>query len=161
MSPEKFSAAILREGLSHRQTRIIFFLGFGGLLFLMGFLGVSAISALSDIRTREDSIRAEYMARNRVLQALRAEIYTSGTHIRDFLLDTDEALAREHSEQFLETQREIEDGIAKYRGLVRTGEEQSFRQFSEELASYMHAITPVLNWSLAERKERSSSFVQN
>ncbi len=161
MSPDKFSAAILREGLSHRQTRIIFFLGFGGLLFLMGFLGVSAISALSDIRTREDGIRAEYMARDRVLQALRAEIYTSGTHIRDFLLDTDEALAREHSEQFLETQREIEDGVAKYRGLVRSGEEKSFRQFSEELASYMHAITPVLNWSLAERKERSSSFVQN
>lgn len=161
MSPDKFSAAILREGLSHRQTRIVFFLGFGGLLFLMGFLGISAISALSDIRTREDSIRADYVARDRLLQDLRAEIYTSGTHIRDFLLDTDEALAREHSEQFRESQREIEDGITKYRTLVRSGDQQSFHQFSEELASYMHTITAVLNWSMQERKERSSSFVQN
>ncbi|HEY4086266.1 MAG TPA: histidine kinase [Bryobacteraceae bacterium] len=149
------------DNLSHRQTRIVFFFGFGGLLFLMGFLGISAISALSDIRVREDGIRGDYLGRERVLQDLRASIYTSGTHIRDFLLDTDEALAREHSEQFLETQRQIEDGTAKYRTLVRPGDEQAFRQFAEELASYMHAITPVLSWTPAERKERSSSFVQN
>lgn len=159
--PNEVSAAALREGRSHRQTRIVFFLGFGGLLFLMGFLGISAISALSDIRVREDGIRADYLARERVLQELRANIYTSGTHIRDFLLDTDEALAHEHSAQFLETQQQIEDGIAKYRTLVRAADKQSFREFAEELASYMHAITPVLNWTPEERKERSSSFVQN
>jgi signal transduction histidine kinase len=157
---DKTSAATLRDGLSHRQTRVVFFLGFGGLLFLMGFFGVSAISALSNIRVREEGIRSDYLGRERVLQKLRAGIYTSGTHIRDFLLDTNEALAREHSEQFLETQRQIEDGIAKYRTLVRAGEEQSFRDFAGELASYMHAITPVLRWTPAERKERSSAFVQ-
>jgi len=159
--PNEVSAAALREGRSHRQTRIVFFLGFGGLLFLMGFLGISAISALSDIRVREDGIRADYLARERVLQELRANIYTSGTHIRDFLLDTDEALAHEHSAQFLETQQQIEDGIAKYRTLVRAADKQSFREFAQELGSYMHAITPVLNWTPTERKDRSSSFVQN
>jgi signal transduction histidine kinase len=158
---DRTSAAALREGLSHRQTRVVFFLGFGGLLLLLGFLGVSAISALTDIRVREEGIRRDYLARERVLQELRAGIYTSGTHIRDFLLDTVEALALEHSEQFLETQRQIEDGVAKYRTLVPPADEQSFRQFSQELASYMRAIMPVLNWSPDERKQRSSSFVQN
>jgi signal transduction histidine kinase len=158
---DKVSAAALREGLSHRQTRIVFFFGFGGLLILMGFLGVGAISALSDFRRREDGIRRDYLAREQVLQELRASIYTSGTHIRDFLLDTNEALAREHREQFLETQREVEDGIAKYRTLVRPADEKAFRQFAEELASYMHAITPVLSWTPEDRKERSSFFVQN
>jgi signal transduction histidine kinase len=127
---------------------------------LLGVLGVSAISFLSQIRVRDEKIRQDYLTRNRVLQGLRAEIYTSGTHIRDFLLDTDEALATEHREQFLDTQRQIEDGIARYRTLVRDGNEQPFRQFSQELASYMNAVVPVLSWSAGERQARASAFVQ-
>ena len=152
MSPDKSSA--------DRQTRFVFIVGFGGLLMLLGVLGVSAISGLSQIKIREEKIRQDYLARDRVLQSLRAEIYTSGTHIRDFLLDTDEALALEHRAQFLETQRQIEDGITAYRSLVRAGDEQSFREFSQELASYMSAISPVLNWTAADRNSRASSFVQ-
>ena len=161
MAPDKSSTLNLRQGSSHRQTRRALFLGFGGLLLLLGVLGVSAISFLSQIRVREDSIRQEYVTRDRVLQGLRAEIYTSGTHIRDFLLDTNEALATEHREQFLDTQHQIEEGIARYRTLVRAGDEQPFRQFSGELASYMSAIAPVLNWTLSERHTRASAFVQN
>ena len=143
------------------KTRFVFLFGFGGLLLLLGLLGVSAISFLSQIKVREEKIRLDYVGRDRVLQGLRAEIYTSGTHIRDFLLDTDEALATEHREQFLETQHRIEDGIAQYRKLVRAGDEPPFRQFSEELASYMSAIAPVLNWTAGERHARATSFVQN
>jgi signal transduction histidine kinase len=150
----------VREGLSHRQTRFVFFLGIGGLLLLLGTLGVSAISFLSQIRVREETIRQDYLSRDRVLQNLRSEIYTSGTHIRDFLLDTDEALATEHREQFLDTRQQIEDGIAAYRTLVPASDESAFRQFSQELTSYMSAIAPVLNWSAAERHARASDFVQ-
>ena len=146
---------------SHRQTRLVFFSGFGGLLLLLGVLGVSAISFLSQIRVREEKIRDDYLARDRVLQSVRAEIYTSGTYIRDFLLDTDEALATLHREQFLETQRQIEENIARYRTLVANSGEQPFREFSEELASYMNTIAPVLRWSVPERQARASTFVQN
>jgi signal transduction histidine kinase len=161
MLTDKFPSLILSQGSSHRQTRLVLFLGFGGLLFLLGFLGVSAISSLSQIKVREERIRQDYLARDRVLQGLRAEIYTSGTYIRDFLLDTDDALAVEHREQFLHTQHQIENGIAQYRQLVRDGDEQPFRQFSRELASYMSAIAPVLSWTAGERHARASSFVQN
>lgn len=128
---------------------------------MLGVLGVSAISFLSQIRVREEKIRQDYLARDRELQTLRSEIYTSGTHIRDFLLDTDEALATEHREQFLETQRQIEDGVARYRMLVRDGDTTPFRQFSRQLASYMDALAPVLNWTVAERHARASAFVQD
>lgn len=143
------------------KTRLVFLFGFGGLLLLLGLLGISAISFLSQIKVRDEKIRQEYVGRDRVLQALRAEIYTSGTYIRDFLLDSDEALAIEHREQFLETQHRIEDGISSYRKLVWAGDEPPFREFSEELASYMSAITPVLNWTASERHARATAFVQN
>lgn len=146
---------------SHLQTRLVFFLGFGGLLFLLGALGVSAMSFLSQIRVREETIRRDYVTRDRLLQSLRSEIYTSGTHIRDFLLDTDEPLATQHREQFLDTQRQIEEGIASCRQLLPAADEQPFLQFSGELASYMSALAPVLNWTVAERHARASSFVQD
>ena len=146
---------------SHRQTRLVFFSGFGGLLLLLGMLGISAISFLSQIRVRDEKIRNEYLTRDRVLQGVRAEIYTSGTYIRDFLLDTDEALATQHREQFLETQRQIDENIARYRTLVASAGEEPFREFSVELASYMNAIAPVLRWTFAERQAHASTFVQN
>jgi signal transduction histidine kinase len=161
MSTDQPSTLTLRQGLSHRQTRLVFFLGFGGLLLLLGVLGASSLSFVSQIRVRDEKIRQDYVTRDRVLQGLRAEIYTSGTHIRDFLLDTDDALALEHREQFLDTRQQIRDGIAAYRRLVRVGSEEPFRQFSEELASYMNAIEPVLNWTVSERHARASAFVQN
>jgi signal transduction histidine kinase len=146
---------------SHRQTRLVFFLGFGGLLLLLGLLGISAMSFLSQIKGHEEKIREDYLARDRALQALRSEIYISGTYIRDFLLDTDEALVTQHREQFLEAQRQIEDGIVRYRSLVGDGSTQPFRQFSEELASYMSAMAPVLSWTPGERQTRASAFVQD
>ena len=146
---------------SHRQTRLVFFLGFGGLLLLLGLLGISAMSFLSQIKGHEEKIREDYLARDRALQSLRSEIYISGTYIRDFLLDTDEALVTQHREQFLEAQRQIEDGIVRYRSLVGDGSTQPFRQFSEELASYMSAMAPVLSWTPGERQTRASAFVQD
>jgi signal transduction histidine kinase len=151
---------VVTDRVSGRQTRLVFFLGFGGLLLLLGLLGISAMSFLSQIKVHEERIREDYLARDRVLQALRSEIYISGTHIRDFLLDTDEALATEHREQFLDTQRQIEEGIVRYRALVGDGSTEPFRQFSEELSSYMSAMAPVLSWTAAERQERASAFVQ-
>jgi signal transduction histidine kinase len=161
MFTDKSSPATVREGASNRQTRFVFFAGFGGLLLLLCVLGASAISFLSQIRVRDERIRQEYVSRDRVLQKLRSDIYTSGTHVRDFLLDTNDALELEHREQFLDTKRQIEEGIAEYRKLVPAGEEQPFLQFSRELTSYMNALTPVLDWSSAERQARASVFVQN
>jgi len=119
MSNAEFTAMAIRRRSPQRQTRLVFFLGFGGLLLLMGIFGASAMSFLSQISVREERIRQDYVTRDRVLQSLRSEIYTSGTHIRDFLLDTNDALAIEHREQFLDTQHKIEEGTAEYRSLLR------------------------------------------
>jgi signal transduction histidine kinase len=161
MSSQKTPAPTRRKGSFHRQSRLVFFPGFGGLLVLLCILGVSEMSFLSQIRAREETIRQDYVTRDRVLQTLRAEIYTSGTHIRDFLLDSDDALAVEHRDQFFDTKHQIEDGIAEYRTLVPDGDKESFRQFSEQLASYMTAIAPVLNWTAEQRHAGASGFVHS
>ena len=98
---ERGSSLTLRQGSSHRQTRFLLFAGFGGLLLLLGFFGLSAISFLSQIEVREEKIRQDYVSRDGVLQKLRSSIYTSGTHVRDFLLDSSDARAADDRRQFL------------------------------------------------------------
>lgn len=138
----------------------ILYAGFGGLLLLLGVLGLSAISFLSQIRTREEIIRRDYLSRDRVLQSLRSDIYTSGTHIRDFLLDTNDTFAAGHKDQFLETEHKLLGELAEYRRL-NGGDPEPVGQLAGELNSYIQALAPVLKWTSDERRARAYSFMQD
>ena len=161
MKIEKWSSLTMRQGSSHRQTRVLLFAGFGGLLLLLGFFGLSAISFLSEIKVREEGIRQDYVSRDGILQKLRSTIYTSGTHVRDFLLESSDARAAEDRRQFLETRLQIEGEIAEYQALIPATEREAFRELSQGLAAYLNAITPVLDWTASERRARASAFMQD
>jgi signal transduction histidine kinase len=155
------SQPFLRQGSFHRQTRIALFAGFGGLLVLLGVLGLSAISFLSQIKVQEEKIRQDFVNRNRVLQNLRSDIYNSGTYVRDFLLDNNEAFAAGHRDQFTETQRQLRIEVAEYRRIIGTADLASVGQLASELTAYMNALAPVLNWNAAERRARAYAFMQD
>src|SRR3984957_15261426 len=115
------------HGSSHRQMRLLLWIGFGGLLLLMGVLGLSAISFLYQIEIRQEKLRQDFVERDRTLERLRASIYLSGTYIRDFLLDTDDALASQHRRQFEQTRREVGNGVEEYRRLMKKEEQKPFQ----------------------------------
>jgi signal transduction histidine kinase len=145
----------------NRQARIALFAGFGGLLVLLGVLGLSAISFLSQINAREEAIRHDYVNRDRVLQRLRSDIYTSGTYIRDFLLDTNDAFAAGHREQFLDTQRQLQSDVEEYRRLAGSTEGAAVEQLASELKAYNTALAPVTEWNVEQRRARAYAFMQD
>src|SRR5579863_7069080 len=59
---------------SDRQTRHLLLLGFGGLLLLLAFTGLTALSVLQKIETGSQMIRQDYFNRDRILEQLRSEI---------------------------------------------------------------------------------------
>jgi signal transduction histidine kinase len=146
---------------SHTQTRIALLAGFGGLLVLPCILGISAISFLGQIKIQEERIRRDYVERDRVLQSLRSDIYVSGTHIRDFLLDTNDAFAAAHREQFLETQRELRRDLVDYKRLNGALDPAAVDQLSQEVTAYLSALAPVLAWNVADRHKRAYAFMQD
>ncbi|HWF11220.1 MAG TPA: sensor histidine kinase [Bryobacteraceae bacterium] len=148
------------HGQSHRQTRVALFAGFGGLLLLLAVLGLSAVSFLSQIRSREENIRQDYVERDRVLENLRSEIYISGTYARDFLLDTSEDAAAGHRKQYLETERRLRRQFADYRRMMSGAEAAPVNSLAGELDTYLRTLAPVLNWNAAERRSRAYSFMQ-
>jgi signal transduction histidine kinase len=160
VSPGAAASLNVRDRLSHRRIRFLLWVGFGGLLLLMGVIGLSALSFLYQIEIRQERIRQAYVERDRTLEKLRSDIYVSGTYIRDLLLDTDESLAASHRSDFLETRRRITAEIEEYRRLLQREEQEPFQQFNNELNAYWAVLAPALDWNTQERRERGYSFIK-
>lgn len=158
--PATKTALNLISKLPSGQARYLLWIGFGGLLLLMGVLGLSAISFLYQIEIRQERLRQDFVERDRTLERLRASIFLSGTYIRDFLLDRDELLAATHRTQFLKTRREIETGVEDYRRLLTREEQKPFQQLGEELTVYFDTLTPALQWTPEERRTKGLDLMQ-
>ncbi len=151
----------LRAFMFQRQTKPILWIGFGGLLLLMGVLGISAISFLDRIDRRHERIRQDFVARARVLESLRSDLYLSGTHIRDYLHNPEALDEESHRRAFLDTAGRIEKDLLLYGKYLRPEEHDTFRAFEQEVRSYVGALDAVLHWTPAERHARGSTFVQD
>ena len=158
--PTTRSALNLISNLPSRQVRGLLWVGFGGLLLLMGIFGLSAISFLYQIEVRQDRLRQGFVERDQSLERLRASIYLSGTYIRDFLVDRDEVLAAKHRSQFLKKRREIEANVDEYRRLLTANQRKPFEQLSQELTIYFDTLMPALNWTPEQRATNGLDLIQ-
>ena len=71
--------------------------GFGGLLLLLAFAGFDNVARLRQIQHRNDAIRESFLARTRLLDQIRSNLYLSGTYVRDCLLEPDVATSMTRS----------------------------------------------------------------
>lgn len=147
-------------GKSQRRLRLLLWIGFGGLLLLIASIGLSAISFLYQVEIRQERIRRDFVERDRILEKLRSEIYLSGTHVRDFLVDMDERRSAGHRAAFVETKQQILASVAEFQRLPLGSARASFAQFEEQLRAYLAVLSPVLEWSVAERREMGPRFVR-
>ena len=99
-------------------SRVVLLGGFGGLLVLMGYAGVDGIHALEQIRTSNDTVREDFLARTRLLERIRGDVYVSGTYVRDYLLEPESGKAEGHRYSLLETRNDTDAALASYRKLV-------------------------------------------
>lgn len=75
---------------------LILLVGFGGLLALIVFSSVDALLVLRRIEATNNSLRREFLLRNRSLNEIRSSLYLAGTVARDYLLDPDPRTADTH-----------------------------------------------------------------
>ncbi len=144
-----------------RQTQFLLWIGFGGLLALLTLAGISGLSVVRQIQTRNQRIREDYVLRNRILEQLRSDIYLSGTYVRDFLLEPNDTMAEGHRAHFEKTQLTIEASIAEYRKMLNPEEVAPFNHLAEELLDYFNALKPALAWEAPERRSRGYAFMRD
>ena len=143
------------------QTRRLLLIGFGGLLLLLAFTGFNALSVLNRIQKRNESIRLDYVNRDRTLEQLRSDIYLSGTYVRDLLLEPDTTRADAHRKELNVAHARIESMIAAYQNLVGANERRAFQRFANEVSSYFDSLRPALQWNADQRRKFGYSFMKD
>ncbi len=143
------------------NSRLVLIGGFGGLLLLMAFSALDGMQALQQIQTSNDRIREEFLLRTRVLERIRADVYVSGTYVRDYLLEPESGKAEGHRYSLRETRNDMDAALAQYRDLVNAQEQQPFSILTAELASYWKVLEPVFEWTTQQRQRNGYIFLRD
>src|SRR5690348_6153037 len=150
-----------RNTLPLVNSRLILMAGFGGLLLLMMFAGIDGVQTLEEIQKTNDTIRDEFLLRTRVLERIRADLYVSGTYVRDYLLERESGKAEGHRYSLLETRRDMDEALGRYRGLVIAREGAPFLDLTQALASYWKVLDPVFDWTSGQRGRDGYIFLRD
>src|SRR5258706_6642745 len=82
--------------------------GFVGLLLLMAFAEFEGIRTLRRVQSTNDEMREEFLRRTRLLDKIRADLYVSGTYVRDYLLEPDAGTAEDHRHKLIQARCEMD-----------------------------------------------------
>jgi len=143
------------------QTRRLLIVGFGGLLLLLAFTGLNALSVLRSIEVRSETIRRDYFHRDRILEQLRSDIYLSGTYVRDLLLEQNPNLADVHRRELEDVRKRVESNIRRYDAVIHGQEQRSFQQFATGVNSYFESLRPALEWNASQRQKFGYAFMRD
>jgi len=144
--------------LLFRNTRLLLTVGFGGLLLLMSLSGLGAVRVLRSIQSQNDQIRADFLGRNRLLNQIRADLYLSGTYVRDYLLEPDSDNADAHRKLLAKVRANMDTALQEYTLRLTPNETAPYGVLRRELEEYWRVLGPVMRWDAGQRSSRSYVF---
>jgi signal transduction histidine kinase len=139
----------------------VLIIGFGGLLLMMASAGMDALQALQRIQDSNDRLREDFVLRNRVLERIRADLYVSGTYVRDYLLEPEAGRAEDHRDRLLTTRKDMDAAIGAYRTIVNAENSQPFQALTRELSAYWQVLDPVFRWTTTMRRRDGYAFLRD
>jgi signal transduction histidine kinase len=152
-----------RPGLSFPfwNARSALIVGFGSLLLAMGLTGGDALLVLSQVRREDDSIRRQFLFRNRTLNEVRSDVYMSGTYVRDYLLEPEPVRAETFRSGLEDVRKRMQGALDAYGRQLNTEERPQYSALTAELSGYWNILGPVLKWNSEERRARGYTFLRD
>lgn len=144
-----------------RESRIVLWAGFGGLLLLLAFAGFGTVQELRQIQKRTEEVQGDFIRRDRLLHEIRANLYLSGTYVRDYLLDPDPNNADTHLQNLNRIRQEMDAALGRYGQMVTPAGSAPFLGLNRALLDYWQVLDPVFRWSAEERRDRGPAFVSH
>jgi signal transduction histidine kinase len=136
-------------------------LGFGVLLILLVLSGLSALGALSEVQTANESTLRQFLAKNQQLDEIRGAVYLSGTYLRDYLLEPDLSRAEQSRRELLDAKAKIETLLAQNVPLSNSGDHDMFEALDRELRDYWLTMQPALLWNQQKRRAEGYRFLRD
>jgi len=137
---------------------LILSLGFGGLLICVVAAGVGTLAALQRVRNSEAQARKMFLGRLGAMDQIRAQIYLSGTYVRDFLLSPDPDTAKTQAAHLAGLARETRNALDGYGRDLEPEERQPFLALRGEIDDYWRILDTSVGWSPEERNRRRLSL---
>jgi signal transduction histidine kinase len=141
-----------------KPSWLILSLGFGGLLICIVAAGAGTLVALQRVRSSEAQLRKAFLERLGALDQIRAQIYLSGTYVRDFLLSPDADAAQAQAAHLTALERENRNALDAYGRELEPEERAPFLTLRSEIDAYWGVLDATARWSPQERRRRRSSF---
>jgi signal transduction histidine kinase len=132
--------------------------GFGGLLLLMAAAETGALLFLNSWRHSGTELQGRFLARNRTLEKIRANIYLSGTFARDSLLAPEISGAKAQIATLASLRHDTEVLLDNYAQSLEPEESAPFRTLRTEIDAYWKVLDSTFGWSSAERNQYRFAF---
>jgi signal transduction histidine kinase len=132
--------------------------GFGGLLALMLAAGVDALLVLRKVRTSDAQVRDLYFARSRSLEKVRNGIYQSAIVMRDYLLATDAAIARDQIEKWSAIRVPTDAALEESASVLDPAEQTPLRTLQGEVAVYWKLLDFIAEMRGDDRRVRGATY---
>ena len=144
--------------MRRRAPWLVLWAGFGGLLVCIVGAGAGTLLSLNRVLQDQTRIRQAYMQRMNQLNQIRAQIYLSGTYVRDFLLSPDPSGAAAQTSRLTSIERESYAVLESYSQLVDANERQPFQALQSEIQSYWQILNRTMAWTPEERSKLRDTF---
>jgi signal transduction histidine kinase len=140
---------------------LVLCIGFGGLLVFILAAGAGTLLILNGVRREETSTRQAFLERSRNLDQIRAQIYLSGTYVRDFLLSPDAPVADAQRARLGSLEKEADAALETHSRSLEPDEAEHFRALRSEIDAYWRVLYSTVAWTPAERSRLRYSFFYN
>ncbi|HEY1964649.1 MAG TPA: sensor histidine kinase [Acidobacteriaceae bacterium] len=122
-------------------------------------MAVDSGRTLQTVAAASAQLRRESRGRDALLDQLRNDIYHSGTIVRDYLLETDEAGATAQKAELESVRARIDDTLRRYELTFPAGERAALQDLHVHVDSYWRSLAPVLLWSSATRRDLGEEYL--
>jgi len=144
--------------------RRMLWIGFGSILILMALIGFDVVQSLQRATATNAALVKSFRARDQILDELRNIIIRSGTMIRDYLAEVDEAKAEEYRVDLeaarLQTEQ-LMDAYPRTQGGLDRQQRERFTDLRIGVAAYWKSLSPALQWDAATKKEKGPDYRRN
>jgi hypothetical protein len=141
-----------------RAVSLVLWLGFGGLLLGILAAAIGTLAALDRVSGEETRIGKSFLERVGALDQIRAQIYLSGTYVRDFLLSPDLSGAAAQRARLETLETDTRKVLEAYARSLDPAERQPFAALRAEIEDYWGVLNRMEAWSPEQRNRRRDSF---
>lgn len=136
-------------------------IGYAGLLVLMAFMAIDAAFSHLRVEMTTAALRTDDRKRDELLDDMRFDIYHSGSVLRDYLLESDNARAESERKELELFRTRIDDNLRTYEENLPSIEKSTINDLHHQVDAYWKALIPALEWDAASRRAKAEPFLEN